>query len=275
MKEVKWYTNQKMTWKRVIVLALITAVVTAGLKLIPALNGTSFQDIAVNLECWILFAVYIIINCEKWQEASIKTFVFFLISQPLIYLIQVPFAGMGFGLFQYYKYWFVITVLTLPGAAIAFLVKRKDWLGTAVLSVATGFLGFMTADYFWSVKAKFPKHILSMCFCIALVLFLAFVLLDKKMHRIVAVGVAVVVLAVSLFILKPIDKQTIDLGEGTWTCTVDKPDIADVVISDGTQALVTAHSDGNTFVTFVNGQGEIKEYLISVGGGSIYLNEMD
>lgn len=264
-----------MTWKKVILLALVTAVVTAGLKLVPALNDTSFQDIAVNLECWILFAVYIIVNCEKWQEASIKTFVFFLISQPLIYLIQVPFAGMGFGLFQYYKYWFIITVLTLPGAAIAFLVKRRDWLSVVVLSVATAFLGYMAADYFWTVKARFPLHVLSMCFCIALALFLIFVLLDKKSHRIVAVAIVLVSLVVSLVISKPVDKQTIDLGGGSWTCTVEKPEIADVEIAKGDQALVTAHEDGTTFVNFVNDAGEAKEYLISVGGGSIYINEMD
>ncbi len=41
-------------------------------------------------------------------------FFFFLISQPLIYLLQVPFSSMGFELFIYYKYWFIWTLLTIP-----------------------------------------------------------------------------------------------------------------------------------------------------------------
>ena len=141
-----WFLNQNMSWIKVIIMAVITAVITAVLNLIPSLSDTSFQDIAINLDCWILFAVFIIVNCEKWWEASLKTFTFFLISQPLIYLIEVPFVALGFGLFQYYKYWFMITILTLPGAAIAFLLKRGSWISVVVLSVATGFLSYMMAQ---------------------------------------------------------------------------------------------------------------------------------
>lgn len=65
--------DQKMSWLTVIIFAVITAVVTAVLNLIPPLKDTSFQDIAISFECWIVFAVFIIINCSKWWEASLKT----------------------------------------------------------------------------------------------------------------------------------------------------------------------------------------------------------
>ena len=78
-----------MSWKNVILMAIVTAIITAVLKLLPFLNGTSFQDIAINLECWILFAVFIIVNCKNYKDAAIKCFVFFLISQPLIYFTEV------------------------------------------------------------------------------------------------------------------------------------------------------------------------------------------
>ena len=51
----------------------------------------------------IMFAMIIISNCKTPKEAAAKTFVFFLISQPLIYLLQVPFSWQGWGLFHYYK----------------------------------------------------------------------------------------------------------------------------------------------------------------------------
>ncbi|MBQ0110502.1 MAG: hypothetical protein KBS41_01045, partial [Oscillospiraceae bacterium] len=83
----KLFGNINMSWLRVIIFALISAVYTALINQVPLLKNTSFTDIAVGFECWVLFAIIIIVNCRKWWEASLKTFVFFLISQPLIYLI--------------------------------------------------------------------------------------------------------------------------------------------------------------------------------------------
>lgn len=264
-----------MTWKKVILLAVLTAVLTAALNLIPFFRDTSFRDIAINLECWILFAVFIVVNCAAWREAALKTFVFFMISQPLIYLIQVPFNRMGFQLFQYYKYWFIVTVLTLPGAAVAYQVKRRDWLSVAVLSVASAFLGYMAATYFWTVKADFPHHLLSLCFCVALGLFFAFALLDRGIHRAAAIGVLLVSLTVSLIALKPVDAVTLRLGEGSWTCTVGDPAVAGITVDPDNAASVTAGKAGTTLVTFVNEQGEKKEYYITVSGGGIYVNKME
>lgn len=269
------FTSQKMSWGRVILLAVAAAVLTAVLNLIPIFKDTSFRDIAVNLECWILFAVFIIVNCPKWQEAALKTFVFFLISQPLIYLIQVPFSSMGFGLFQYYRFWFIVTLLTLPGAVIAWQLRRKDWISVAVLSVAVGFLGYMAADYFWSVKAVFPHHLLSLFFCIALAIFLTFTLLSQKSHRIVVLGVLLVSLAISLILLKPIDAVTIRLGDGTWTWTMEDPDIATVELNQDQSLSVSANGEGVTLLTLENESGERQEYYITVSGGGVFINRHD
>ena len=267
------FTDQKMPWGKVILLAVATAVLTAAFNLIPVFKDTSFRDIAVNPECWILFTLFIIVNCSKWQEAALKTFVFFLISQPLIYLIQVPFNSMGFGLFQYYKFWFFVTLLTLPGAVIAWQVRRKDWLSVAVLSVAIGFLGYMAADYFWTVKAVFPHHLLSLCFCLALALFLIFALLRQKSHRLVVLGVLVVSLAVSLILTKPADATTILPGPGTWTWTLEDPAIAAIEQGPDQSLSVTAKGEGVTLLTLVSEAGDIQEYYITVSGGGVYLEQ--
>ncbi len=269
------FTHLEMSWKKVILLAVLTAVLTATLNLIPILRDTSFQDIAINPECWLLFAMLIIVNCPRWQEAAVRTFVFFLISQPLIYLIQVPFSRMGFQLFQYYRFWFVVTVLTLPGAVIAWQVRRGDWFSVAVLSIATGFLGYMAATYFWTVKANFPRHLLSLCFCLALAFFLTYALLSRKSHRAGAIAVLLVSLAVSLLLLKPISSATIDPGDGTWTWTVEDPSVAGVDPGEDQTLSVTAREKGTTLLTLVNESGDRLEYYITVSNGGVYVNQMD
>ena len=180
-----------MTWFKVIALAIITGLITGIMMLIPAFKNTSFQDIGTYLECWFLFAIFIIVNCRKWWEASLKCFVFFLISQPLIYLVQVPFNSLGWGIFGYYKTWFIITLLTLPGAAIAFLLKRRDWLSVAVLSVPNIYLALASYSYFvraWNhyTSHGFPNHLLSAIFCLALGFVFIKKLLNKNKHRTVA-----------------------------------------------------------------------------------------
>ena len=176
MEKIKKYFGEfNMTWSRVILLAIITAVYTALINQVSFLESTSFQDIAINLEWWFLFAIFIIVNCNKWWEASLKCFVFFLVSQPLIYLIEVPFYEYGWEIFQYYDYWFKITLLTLPGAVIAFQLKRKNWLSVLILSVATGYLSAASVRYFRAAMANFPNHLLSSIFCLALAVFFVFV----------------------------------------------------------------------------------------------------
>ena len=93
----------KMSWPRVILFAVGAAVLTAVFLIVPVFKNSSFERMGVYLEAWVLFSVLIMANCRKPLEAALKTFVFFLVSQPLIYLFQVPFSWMGWGLFGYYE----------------------------------------------------------------------------------------------------------------------------------------------------------------------------
>lgn len=274
-KAKKYFGEYEMTWKRVIVFAVITAVITAVLNLIPALSDTSFQDIAIVVDCWFLFAMFVIMNCKTWKEAAIKTFVFFLISQPLIYLIEVPFNPMGWELFGYYGYWFKLTVLTLPGAAIAFLVKKKNWLSVAVLSVATAYLAYASVNYFYTVLARFPHHLLSCIFCAALALFFIFAFLDEKKHRIAALAIFAIVLIACAIVCKPVNVNEIDLDEGDWTYTVSDESVVTVEEIDGDSFKLKAKGEGSTIITFKNTDGTVVEYSASVSGGGIYTDLID
>ena len=108
----KIFGELNMSWPVIIAMSITLGTYTALMALLVP-EGNSFHDIAVTPEWWVLPAIIIIVNCKKPLEAALKVFAFFLISQPLVYLIQVPFNSMGWGLFGYYPYWFKITLFVL------------------------------------------------------------------------------------------------------------------------------------------------------------------
>jgi len=222
-----------------------------------------------------LFAVFIIVNCEKWWEAALKCFVFFLISQPLIYLIEVPFFDRGWEIFNYYGYWFKITLLTLPGAVIAFQLKRKNWLSVLVLCVPIVYLTSASLGYYHAAMANFPQHLLSALFAVGLAIFFIFVLLDRKAHRIVALSVLAIAFIVLLFFTGPDKTEEIVLEEGNWTYSADDESVVTTDISDGNHITLTAKQDGNTLIRFKNSDGIEIEYYVTVSGGGIWVNRFD
>lgn len=268
-----------MPWWKVILFAVITAAYTALVNLLPFLNGTSFQDIAVYPECWILFAVFVVTNCEKWWEAALKCFVFFLISQPLIFLIEVPFTAEGWGIFSYYRRWFFITLLTLPGGAVAFFVKRKDLLSAAVLTVANGILAYQAMSYFSFMKTTFPNHLISFIFCILLAFFLIFVLLDGRKTKLIASAAFAVILAAMLTFNIVRTNVTVTkeltLESGEWSYTVDDPDVADIEIADGNRVTVTTKKNGYTIIYFTDENGKTTDYSLLVDGKNVVLESID
>ena len=274
----KCFVEYDMTWPRVLLLALGTAMWTAAMAAIPLLNDTSFEDISVTFEWWFLFAVFIVVNCKKWWEASLKCFVFFLVSQPLIYLFQVPFSSQGWGLFGYYRYWFILTLLTLPGAAVAYQLKRKSWLSIAVLCVATGYLTWQGATYFHSAALRFPRHLLSGVFCLALAVFFVFVLLDNKKQRIAALAIPLIIFAAAMlwnFLPGGGSTMMLSLDEGEWTYTVDDASIADITVEDGNTITITGKKNGSAIIDFENADGTVRSYCIVVNGKSLMVSPVD
>ena len=271
----KLFGGITMGWKKVILFSIITGIYTAVVNLIPFLKNTSFQDIAINPEAWILFAMIIIMNCETRGEAVIKTFVFFLISQPLIYLIEAVFGPVGFGVFQYYKYWFIITLLTIPGAAIAFQVKKKGLLGALSLSVAVGFLGYMAVTYYRSLRLGFPNHLLSMIFCIVLAVTMIIMFIDELKLRLLSAIVLVAATVISLIVTKPILTYEIALPGGDWSYEAEDNGVVQIKKNQPDSFTVQALDGGTTLITFTNEKGETKEYYATVSGNGIYINEME
>ena len=194
------FFETRMTWLRVVLFAVAAAAVTALMLILPFTKDTSFGNIGVAFECWIVFALVIIMNAGAPLEAGCKTFVFFLISQPLIYLLQVPFSWQGWHLFQYYPRWAVLTAACLPGGMIAYFVKKDTVLSALILSVAAGILGGEAVRYIRSAIASFPHNSLSAAFCIVWAVLLILVLLRKKKTRIVCAAATLVLSAAFSFL---------------------------------------------------------------------------
>ena len=181
----KIFGELKMSWVTVLILAVISGVYTALMAMLVP-DNCSFHDIAVTMEAWILLAIIIITNCEKPLEAAAKTFVFFLISQPLVYLIQVPFSPMGWGIFGYYRYWFIITLLTFPGAFIGWFIKKDNIWSGLILSVMLSLLALLGVGYAKNAITSFPDHLLSAIYCFICIPVLIFGVLKNKKARILA-----------------------------------------------------------------------------------------
>lgn len=259
-----------MSWVMVMIIAVVSAVVTAFLNCIPALASTSFTAPAETLELWVVLAVYIIMNCKSRKDAVLKTFVFFLVSQLLIYLFEVPFKAEGWGIFRYYPFWGVITVLTIPGAAIAYRVKKGDVISALILSVANFLLilnGLARIDY---LVCEFPRHLISLVFCLVFPFVFIFSFLKEKRSRIVAVVTAVIMVLVctAVFVFfPPHSSSNYPLDEENCKVTSVSKKGIDVMV-EGDDLLIESHHNGDYSVTVETAGGELRYFEIKVEGAT-------
>ncbi len=277
----KAFGGIRMTWARLILFAAISGIVT-GLIALLVPEGNSIRQIAVTLEAWIVLAIIVVVNCEKPVEAACKTFVFFLISQPLVYLIQVPFNRMGFGLFGYYTYWLYWTIATFPGGFIAWYIKRDNWLSALILSAALTGLIFFGAGYLRQLTGHFPKYLISTVFCFGMVPVLISVILHRRIPRLIASVIAAAAFIALMFftfrdgisnsscsVTISLDGEKYAVTEG-WTAELEDPEngtvdlfIGDGIISSGIH-LEIRDIEKNTTVLFTDPDGETWRFPVEI-----------
>lgn len=188
----------RMSWVTVLLLALGSAVLTALFLIVPVFKNTSFERMGVTYEAWIFLAVVIMSNCKAPLESAVKTFVFFLVSQPLIYLFQVPFSWLGWGVFGYYRFWFILTLLTFPAAFVGWYLTKKNWLSALILAPVLAYLGVTAYQCATHSLRHFPLLLCTALFCLMqIALYLAAFLPGKKK----LVGLAVPLLAAAVLAL--------------------------------------------------------------------------
>ena len=191
----KLFGGINLTWKKLIIFAILAGVYTAVMTLLPFTKDTSFRDIAVYLEWWILVGIIIICNSKSPLDSALKCFVFFLISQPLVYLIQVPFNDLGFGLFMYYKYWFLWTLACLPMGFIGYYIKKKSIISMIILLPMLLLIAFMGLGYYSSVVSNFPHHLLSLIACILMIIVIVCSLFDKTKYKVILLSLVTLCVA--------------------------------------------------------------------------------
>ena len=266
----KLYGGINLTWPLVILYAIGTAVLTTIFLVVPIFKGTSFIRMGETLEAWIFFAIIIIANAKKPLESALKTFVFFLISQPLIYLLQVPFSWQGWGLFQYYKFWFILTLLTFPAAYIGWYIKKKNWLSLLILMPMLALLASMTKDGIKIVMNQFPNQLIMVLFCLAQVVLYLYVFTEKPLQK--AAGALVVIAIIAALTLFPKDIEFSSsqflpdnpvLTENA-AATADNTEVAEVRVSstgEDSMVQIQVHDYGTTSFTIKDGDKEYQYEL--------------
>lgn len=202
----KLFGGIEMKWWKVILFAVASAVMTAVFLILPIFENTSFYEMGVTFEAWIFFAIIIMTNCKKPLESALKTFVFFLINQPLIYLFQVPFSYMGFGLFGYYRFWFILTLLTFPMAFVGWYVKKGSWVSLLILSPMIAILAFSGCGYVKSYLIPNPPgHIIAILFCFGQIALYLYAFFKDWKKILVGAGVTAAVIVFCLVFQNQID----------------------------------------------------------------------
>lgn len=266
----KLFGGIRMTWLRVILFAAATAVVTAIFLIVPFFLGTSFQEMGVSFEAWILFAIIIMTNCEKPLESALKTFVFFLISQPLIYLLQVPFYYDGFGIFMYYRTWFIWTLFTFPMAFVGWYLRKRNWLSLLILSPVIVILALYGTGYASTAILRFPDHIIAAIFCFGQILLYLYAFFDDWKKQLVGLVAAIAAVAVIAIAAGP---KTVSVATGLPGQPTLSEDAVVVCDDNGFQAQIIDYSDpfveieatkyGTTGMTVTDG-GKTYRYSITV-----------
>ena len=253
-----------MSWPVTVLYAVAASLLTSIFLIMPVFKDTSFARMGVTFEAWIFFAVIIMANCRTPLESALKTFVFFLISQPLIYLIQVPFTVLGWRIFMYYRYWFIWTLLTLPMAYIGWYITKKNWLSLLILAPVLCYLTWLYVDGFRTAYSHFPRMIVMALFCLLQVLIYLYVFTEKTVQKLIGLLAPLAVMFSLTLITPGADINTTQFLPGDpvlseeASVTVDDPEITVQVEKTGEDSMIgiQAKKYGTTAFTITDGENE-------------------
>ena len=261
----KLYGGLNMSWLTVILFALGTAVLTSIFLIVPFFHNTSFELMGVDFEAWFFFAIIIMANCKKPLESALKTFVFFLISQPLIYLIQVPFSSMGWGLFGYYKYWFLWTLLTFPMAFVGWFITKKNWLSVIILTPVLAFMGSAAYQSGLHCIRLFPYRLVTSLFCLLQIVLYVIAFFPDIKKKLVGILIPLIIVVVFTVTTPQVDvngtvflPDDLILSDSAVVVTEDDPAAAVTIESTGEDSMIRVHASqfGATDFTIRDGEAE-------------------
>ncbi|MGX8698359.1 MAG: hypothetical protein ACSW8F_00310 [bacterium] len=238
----KLYGGLPMRWPAVLLLAVGTAVLTALFLLLPIFKSTSFAQMGSTMEAWVFFAVLIMANCRKPLEAAVKTFVFFLVSQPLIYLFQVPFSPMGWRLFGYYPYWFLLTLLTFPAAFVGWYITKRNWLSLVILAPVLLLLAAMGAGYWGTLLRHFPRMLLGVVVSFGQMVLYVLAFTESRWQKLTGLALSLAAVLLLLFVSPELDLNATQFLPDDPVLTEQ----AEVVQEEGEEIVVSIASTGES-----------------------------
>ena len=196
----KLFGGIDLTWKKLIIGSIIAGIYTALMAIIPIFKYSSFYTIAVSFEVWIFLGIIIIMNSKSNKDSALKCFIFFLISQPLIYLLQVPFSWQGWNLFSYYRFWFIWTILCLPMGYIGYYMKKDKWWGYLILFPMIILTAYEYMVYLSYLTFSYPKYILISLFCTAvMIIYPLYIFNDKRIRLIGTIISSILIILITIY----------------------------------------------------------------------------
>ena len=246
----KLFGEINLTWKMIIISGVVIGVSVGLLNSIPFLYDTTITDIATFFDFWIFCGIFIIMNSKSNKDSALKCFVFFLISQPLIYLCEVPFKSMGWDLFVYYEPWFIWTLLCLPMGYIGYYIKKDKWYGLLILLPIMIILGMGLSSTITNIKYSFPKHLINTIFVIASFIVYPLVLFNDKKLKYIGLTINIVIMLI--FGIKP--AITPSTYETQFKCSSEE-----LVYDDTYKAYLEDSSYGNLSIKY---EDSLESYCI-------------
>ena len=267
----KLYGGLNMSWTFVVLFAIASAILTSVFLMVPVFRNTSFERMGVTLEAWFFFAIIIMTNCKKPLESALKTFVFFLISQPLIYLIQVLVSSADWSIFNYYKYWFLLTLATFPMAYAGWYLTKKNWLSALILSPVLAFLGITAYQSGLHCLRHFPYLMITCLFCVMQIILYVLAFLPGKIR---IVGILVPIAAACILLLRnpQADVNTAVflpdepvLSDSAVVMMREDPNMTVTIEKTGADSMVRIQADvfGSADFVIVDGENEYR-YTVEV-----------
>ena len=211
----KFFGGINLTWPKLIIMSIIMGVYTAIMAMLNIAKDTSFSDLAVTFEVWVFFGIFIIMNSKSAKDSAFKCFIFFLISQPLVYLVQDVINNSNLFL-TYYRYWFYWTIATIPMAFIGYYMKKDKWWGLLILIPMLLLVAEECAGYLSRTMFSFPRHLLTTIFCIISLIIYPLGIFKNKIAKIgglIISGLLIIIITV-LCIIKPPIYSTILISNG-------------------------------------------------------------
>ncbi len=273
----KLFGSINLTWPKVIIMAIIMGIYTAVMAMIPMAKDTSFSDLTVTFEVWILFGIFIIMNSKSAKDSALKCVIFFLISQPIVYLLQDVINHSN--LFNtYYRYWFMWTIACIPMGFIGYYMKKDKWWGLIILTPMLLFLGVQYIGYFSKAMFSFPRHLLTVIFCIVTLVIYPLAIFNNKKIKITGLIISILIIisgAIICFVKPPVystdilaDSEELYFDDTYKVNIADKKygDLSIIYIESIESWMVHAEfkKAGKTEFVLESPDGEKREYSLTI-----------